>query len=265
MLASTRSDNDLTIWLDPERDRLVAELSAINEELAAAEVELADLTVRVRAFAAFHDRTMAPLYAELDDVNAEIAELLAERSGSPEDLADAARARELANQSAKAAQAIADGPGAGTRKASDVVVSPEPSEESRKLFRSLIKQCHPDLADDDTDREHRESFTRLVNDAYASNDTDRLAQLADQWHDQAPGAGAGQRPERPIADIATSIGVTRARLAEVRAETTTLASSSFGRLVLERPDPLAAVRSIASRVEGQINRQREVLAGLALL
>jgi hypothetical protein len=264
MPASTGTENELSLWTDPERDRLLAELATLNEELATAELYLADLALRVRAFAAFHDRLLAPLYAELDEVNAEVAELLAERSGSTQDREDAARARELAHRSAEAARAATAEPDEGTEGLAGHTAKPRPSEDARQRFRALIKLCHPDLAGDDAERERRERFTRLVNDAYASNDTARLDDLSRQWRNQGEDRG-GQRSERSAADLVVSIGAARVQLAEMRAETATLAGSSLGRLLLERADPIEAVRSAARRVDDQIKHQREVLRGLAAL
>jgi hypothetical protein len=257
------TDNGVAVWNDPERDRLLAELAVVNEELAAARLELADLELRLGAFATFHDRLLAPLYAELDDLNAQIAELLAERSGSEHDLRDAARARELADLSARAAeQAAAAGNANGERRPEERPPKPQPTDEARQLFRALIKRCHPDLASDEDDRERRERFTRLVNDAYAGSDTVRLHELDQQWRDQLDGA-TGRGTGRSAAELSASIGTARAELGDVEAEIAALAGTTLGDLFLGREDPVGTVEAAARCIEREIGRQREILQGLA--
>jgi hypothetical protein len=260
MVVTSGNDNDLALWKDPQRERLLVDLAAVNEELAVAKLDLADLELRLRAFAAFHDRLLAPLYATLDDVKARIAELLADRSGSEQDREEAVRARERARLSAQAAeQATAEqrGPNSGFV---DEPPKPRPSDRARRLFRALIKLCHPDLAGDDAERLRREQFTRQVNDAYASNDLDRLDQLSRQWGGQGR---AQDGSPRPPADLGASVHAARAELWEVRAEIAALGATGLGRLLLQRDDPVGAVRSVAERTRDEIRRQREVLRSLA--
>jgi hypothetical protein len=49
----------------------------------------------------------------------------------------------------------------------------------------------------------------------------------------------------------------------VRAEIAALGATGLGRLLLQRDDPVGAVRSVAERTRDEIRRQREVLRSLA--
>jgi ElaB/YqjD/DUF883 family membrane-anchored ribosome-binding protein len=252
-------EGGITVRVDPERQRLLAELAEVHQELAEARIERADLENRITAFAALHDRMVAPLYAELDAVRADIAELLAERSGLADDRADAARARQRADRSSRTARAAA-GNRAGSRRFEAVTACrEEPSEQARGRFRALIKRCHPDLAADDTDRARRESFTRLVNDAYADGAVHQLEQLAQQWDTEGAdpavnGATAGE--------LAASIAATRAELIDVRGDISSLGASGLGRLLLGAVDPSAAVDTVAAVITAEIDRQRATLRRL---
>ncbi|MFE3458684.1 hypothetical protein ACFXKD_14180 [Nocardiopsis aegyptia] len=173
------------LWEDPERERLMAELVALAAELADLRVELADARARLEAFTRFHDRIMAPLFAELDGVEADIAALRARHDDGPETRREAEEARRRARESAWAADAArADAEGAERPR-------PPVGTEARRLFRDLIRRCHPDLAEDDADRARREEFTRRVNDAYARGDTALLAELGREWRG---GDGGGSWP-----------------------------------------------------------------------
>jgi hypothetical protein len=249
------ADHDVRLpesWLDPEVERLRAELATVTEELAAARLELADVQVRLGSFTGYHDRLLAPLYAELDDLAARIAELLAERSGLTEDRVDATAARERARASAGAA-ASATGAGDSGEPADP------PPEQVRRLFRTLVKRCHPDLAADDTDRHRREEFTIRVNDAYAAGDAEWLAELDRQW--RAGGCDADRLPGR-VPELRAAIEAVRARVDETRAEMRRLTTTGLGWLLFDGEDPYAAVRVLAGGLRAEIRRQQEVLTGL---
>lgn len=51
----------------------------------------------------------------------------------------------------------------------------------RKLYRSLARLIHPDLAFDEVNRAHRESMMRLANMAYEASDEEQLQRLMNAW------------------------------------------------------------------------------------
>jgi hypothetical protein len=255
-----------SVVADLARERLAAELAAVTEALAGARLELQDVKARFAVLTRFHDRLLAPLYAELDDVHAQIAELLAERSGSPGDQADAEAARARAQESASTAEAIADEDAAApnddgggqTRVSADAPPRPRRSDRVRTLFRTLIKLCHPDLATGEEDRLRREEFTARVNSAYASNDAAWLADLAREWESGTTGPPL---PQRDVPELRAALDAARRQLAEVRAEITRLTTTGLGEL-FGTDDPQAAVQRIAERVRTEIGRQWDTLRRL---
>lgn len=242
-------------WIDPEETRLQALLTALADELAAAEAELAVTRARLEAFTRQHDRMLAPLYAELDGVVAQMADLTARRSGRPEDLQDAAAAHARARESAAAAQAVA-----GEDDRSDVrdAVPPTPSAQARRMYRELAKRCHPDLGTDDLDRLRRAEFMARVNEAYARGDVALLERLAEEW---AAGAAAPEGRDR-VEWWRKAVTSVRRRLAEVSAELDRLTSTGLGVLLFTEQDPDAALRALAERVRTQVKQRRAELAAL---
>jgi hypothetical protein len=79
-------------WTGPDIARLEEELAGLGEELAQAEAELAEARALLAAFTRAHGRLMAPLFAELDEIDAQIAEFCAATSGRPDDRRDAREA-----------------------------------------------------------------------------------------------------------------------------------------------------------------------------
>jgi hypothetical protein len=69
-----------------------------------------------------------------------------------------------------------------------------PSEEARKLYRELARKAHPDLAQEESERERREEFITRVNAAYARGDEKLLRELAEEW--AAGPVPAERRPSR---------------------------------------------------------------------
>jgi hypothetical protein len=210
---STDRSGHPQLWIDPEVARLEAELARLADALAAAETELVEARVRLDRFTLAHDRLLAPLYAELDAVEARIAGLLA-RAGDPDDEAAARRARDRARQSAAAAEEVGEAAGAV-----DDDLEPETgpvSAEVRRVFRRLARRCHPDLAEDAADRQMREEFMRRVNEAFRRADLGALRRLEEEWlglvGSTAPGPGRAGRADR----LRAAVTATRRRLAKRR-------------------------------------------------
>ena len=96
----------------------------------------------------------------------------------------------------------------------DAPPQPRPADLARRLYRTLIKLCHPDLASSDADRARREEFTARVNAAYAAGSATWLAALAREWEAGGPGAAGGSGTAKPSGqppDLWSVIGAVRRR------------------------------------------------------
>ena len=150
-----------------DQERLLADLT---EQLATAEAEVATTGAEFARFRTSYLARFAPLYSELDRLEAEIARLLADRLGSAAGDADAARARAeaaeaRAAESAAAAEAAEGAPGA----------APAPTADLKTLYRQLAKAIHPDLATDDAERVRRTHLMAAASEAYAAGTRPRCA------------------------------------------------------------------------------------------
>ena len=150
-----------------DADRLRDELAAIEEEQATLEAELA-------AFNADYLREVVTVLAELHEIEARIAALVAKRSGSAEDKAAASSARARARETTAAVKAIPPAP------------EPLPTGDLKKLFREAAKRMHPDLAPDDETRQHAEAFMKRLNQAFAARDEEAIVNLVRQWEAARP-------------------------------------------------------------------------------
>ncbi len=246
---------DSVPWTDPDIARLEEELAGLGEELAQAEAELAEARALLAAFTQAHGRLMAPLFAELDEIEAQVAEFCAATSGWPDDLRDAREARARARESAGAADTAAG-----------QAPVPAPPVEARPLYRALARRCHPDMGLDEADRERREAFMVRVNDAYSHGDVDLLRRLAAEWDATGAAAPADASRDR-LSRLRASVDAARGRLAQVRAELAQKAQTELGQLLFveHQGDMRAALKrleALAEQVRSTIAERRQVFADL---
>jgi len=183
-----------TAAAEREAERLRDRLAAIEEEQATLEAELA-------AFNADYMREVVTVLAELHELEARIAGLVAKRSGTDEDKRAARSARARAHETTAAVKAIPKPPG------------PLPTGDLKTLFREAAKRMHPDLAPDDETRQHAEAFMKRLNQAFAARDEEAIVNLVRQWEAARP--VADDDPRR-VSALVTAVDRARARLEEVR-------------------------------------------------
>lgn len=172
-------------------ERLERAVRAAEQALIEYEIAVETFRVEVENFSRLHHQKLGPMYARLDELEAQIAEARAERSGDPEDRrrADEARARVMPMPGVEELfHGWMDGEGLFPEAAAMLTDQPvrppqrvRPSDEARKLYRELARKAHPDLAPDDTERQRREEFITRVNAAYARGDETLLRELAEEW------------------------------------------------------------------------------------
>ncbi|GGR82496.1 hypothetical protein GCM10010252_21440 [Streptomyces aureoverticillatus] len=182
--------------------RLAKAVRAAEQALIEYEIAVETFRVEVENFSRLHHQKLGPMYARLDELDALIAEAVAARSGDPEDRrkADEARARVLPMPAVEELfHGWMDGDGLFPEAAAmltDQSVRPpqrvRPSDEVRKLYRELVRKAHPDLAQDEKERERRDEFITRVNAAYGRGDEALLRELLAEW-----AAGPVPEEQRP--------------------------------------------------------------------
>ena len=189
-----------------EQERLFSELA---EQLATRETEFATLGSEFARFRATYLARFAPLYAELDRLEADIARILAERMVAEGPETDFARER------AETAETRAAESGAAAEDAAaEPEALPEPSPDLKALYRQVAKAVHPDLAADEPERARRTQLMAAASAAYAAGDEAALTRMLD---------GEAARPEAIVGDdtgarlvrTLRQIAQVRGRLAEL--------------------------------------------------
>ncbi|MEU6007028.1 hypothetical protein [Streptomyces sp. NPDC047453] len=183
-------------------ERLERAVRAAEQALIEYEIAVETFRVEVENFARLHEQRLGPLYARLEELKALTAEARAARTGDPEDLRKAREAR-ADLQPIPGVEELLNGwmdsdglyPEAVAMLTDEPVRPPQrvrPSEEARRLYRELARKAHPDLAQEDDERQRREEFLTRVNAAYARGDEDELRELGAEWT-----AGPKPKEQRP--------------------------------------------------------------------
>ncbi|WP_330331453.1 J domain-containing protein [Streptomyces sp. NBC_00536] len=251
--------------------RLERAVRAAEQALIEFEIAVETFRVEVENFSRLHHQKLGPMYSRLDELDALIAEARAARTGDPEDLRKARDARALVMPMPGVDELFHDwldsdgiSDDAGAMLTDQPVRPPErvrPSEEVRRLYRELVRQAHPDLAQDDTERTRRDEFIARVNAAYGRGDEGLLRELATEW--AAGPVPAEERPSETEELYARLEWLSRRKelLTVVARELEDSAIGSMLRMAPEDPDRL--LEEIAEQLLGQVSEREAELAALA--
>jgi len=208
----------------PEELELVkkkAELSAMESELSQRELELATLQAELHVFERRYLRIVGVRYAELDDLEAQIAERLArQRPKDDETRQQAAAARAKADESAQATGGVKD-----EKPATDFT----PSEDLKKLYRETALRIHPDLTTDEKERARRNQIMAEANRAYEEGNEAKLRAILDEW-ESSPDTVKGEGTAAELVRVIRKIHQVQHRLAEIGDQIAQLKASELSQL-----------------------------------
>lgn len=216
-------NSEIARHLSPEEQELARkreELAFLQANLTDRELYLANLRAGLAAFEGRYLREVGVLYAELDEWNAKIAELIAEAEGTSETQTAATEARKQADESYAAAHGEAS-------KAEDFSASPE----LRKLFKDVVNQIHPDhRAANEIDRALRDRLMAETNLAYRRGDADALRRILEEYK-SSPESVKGEGVAADLQRVLRQIERIVKRLAQIEAEVADLNSSEIAKLM----------------------------------
>jgi hypothetical protein len=200
--------------------------------------------------------TVGVKYAELDRIEAEIAELLAAQKPEDTEAAEQAdEARQRAQESAKATEEVS---GDRTLELERFT----PSESMKNLYREAAKKLHPDLADDGEDRLLRTRLMAQVNEAYAAGDEDRIRKILHEW-EMSPESVKGEGVGADLVRILRQIKQVKTRLLTITQSLQELMSSKAYTMKRQMEERSAEGRDIlnelASRIELDVHSARHRL------
>lgn len=255
---------------DEATRRLAKAVLAAEQALIEFEIAVETFRVEVENFSRLHHQRLGPMYARLDELDAQIAEAVAARTGAPEDLRKAQEARASVLPMPEVEELFhgwmgSDGlfPEAQAMLTEQSVQPPQkvrPSEEARKVYRDLVRKAHPDLARDDAERVRRDAFIARVNAAYGKGDVAVLRELAQEWETgPAPAEERLSESEELYARLEW-LAERKELLAAMASE---LEESAIGAMIKMAPeDPDALLDEIAEKLLADVAERETYLAQL---
>jgi len=251
-------------------ERLERAVRAAEQALIEYEIAVETFRVEVENFSRLHHQKLGPMYARLDELDAQIAEARAARTGDPEDRrkAEEARARVLPMPGVEELfHGWMDGDGLFPEAAAMLTDQPvrppqrvRPSDEARKLYRELARKAHPDLAQEDSERARREEFITRVNAAYARGDEPLLRELAEEW---AKGPAPADRRPSESEELYARLEWLSARKEMLTLVAKELEESAIGGMLRLAPDdPDQLLEEIAEKLLADVARREQELAEL---
>ncbi|MFF3825178.1 hypothetical protein ACFYXN_15120 [Streptomyces griseus] len=248
--------------------RLARAVQVAEQALIEFEIAVETFRVEVENFSRLHHQKLGPMYTRLDELDALIAEARAARTGDPEDERKAREARAVVMPMPGVDELFHDwmdtdglSPEAAAMLTEQPVRPPKrvrPSEEARRLYRDLARKAHPDLAQDEVERQRRDEFIARVNAAYGRGDVELLKELVAEWE-----AGPVQ-PPAPLSEseelYARLEWLSRRKelLTELAKELEDGAIGSMLRMAPDDPDQL--LEDIAEQLLGEVSRREAELA-----
>ncbi|MCC5670047.1 hypothetical protein LC653_41215 [Nostoc sp. CHAB 5784] len=161
-----------------ELEKKLAELSALQAELTERELELVTLQGELHAFEREYLQVIGTRYAELDEIEAEIAKYLAVLN--PNDSTAQKQAEEAWTRAEESKRATED-----NLKNQEFSRDFKPWESLKKLYREVAKLIHPDLTTDEVERLRRQKIMAEVNQAYENGNEKRLTEILQGWQNKS--------------------------------------------------------------------------------
>jgi hypothetical protein len=242
---------------EDELERKSRELLELEAELVAREVELATLSAELQEFELECLESVGPRYAELDRLEAKMAEVQAATEPLDELLSrhvDETRAR---------AQRSSEEVGSIKEKAPEL--RREETEDLKKLYRDIAKTIHPDLTEDEDSHEIRSKLMAEANAAYKRGDKEALNRILADWQCDEHAVFGDDIAHQLVKVIRRSARI-RLRMQRIQEEVAALISSELAQLRNRVQEARLRGRDLLSelacRLDGRIAGVRDRLSGI---
>jgi hypothetical protein len=219
------------------------QLAVVRTTLADRESELAQIRAQLKTFEGRYLRQVGILYAELDDLEARIAE-------REVDLYDSDSARRRAEETRQRAQETHDAAFGEAHEAEEF----DPPPSLKTLFRDVAKRIHPDFARDDAEQKHFTLLMARANQAYTRGDTETLQRLLDD-HREINASIAGEGAAAELLRITRQIQHAQRDIATLEAERHTLLASDIAQLHRDAETAAREHRDLLTELASSLREQ----------
>lgn len=222
--------------LEGARERLAARRGV----LAGREAQVEQVRARLKVFDQRYLRLVGVLYAELDELEARIAE-------REVDLYDSDAARRRAAEARARAQETQEAAASGELEPEEFEAAPG----LKSLFREVARRIHPDFAADAAEGAHFTLLMARANLAYSRGDAEALQRMLDDRLELHADEGAAAEMLR----VLRQIGHVERDLAALEAEEALLLGSELGQLAGEAELAAAEGRDLVAELAASLRVQ----------
>jgi hypothetical protein len=237
---------EIILQQSPETTALLEkreQLAAVRTALAERESEVAQIRAQLKSFEGRYLRQVGILYAELDDLEARIAE-------REVDLYDSDAARRRAEEARQQAQETHDAAFGDAREAEEF----DPPPSLKTLFREVARRIHPDFARDDAETKYFTLLMARANQAYSRGDTETLQRLLDD-HLEINASVAGEGAAAEMLRITRQIQHAERDMARLDVEWNSLLGSEIAQLHVDAEAAAAEHRDLLTELATTIQEQ----------
>lgn len=217
-------------------------LALVREALAGRESAVEQMRARLKVFDGRYLGLVGVLYAELDELEA----LIAEREV---DLYDSEAARRRAKEARERAQETQEAAASGDAEPEEFEAPPT----LKSLFREVARRIHPDFAGDEAERTHFTLLMARANHAYSRGDAETLQRMLDDRLEIGAEEGAAGEMRR----VLRQAGHAERDLAALDAEEALLLGSEIGQLYAEAEAAAGEERDLLAELAGSLRVQIE--------
>ena len=218
-------------------------LAGVRATLAEREAEVAQVRGQLAGFEGRYLRRVGVLYAELDELEARIAE-------REVDLYDSDSARRRAAESRQRARETHEAAFGAAHEAPEF----DPPADLKSLFREVAKRIHPDFARDEGERAHLTLLMAMANQAYRRGDTEALERLLDD-HREIHGSIAGEGDAAEMVRISRQIRHAERDIAALEAERDGLLAGEIGLLYVDAEAAAGEHRDLLTELAAGLREQ----------
>jgi hypothetical protein len=245
----------------PEEDEIekkLAELKSLEMELVQRELELRTLSTQLQSFNAKYTQAVGHLILELDQLEAQIAVIHAQKN--PDNRA----AQEKARRAWGRPQETKGSTDAFSKE--DVTREFTPSKHIKELYREAAKLMHPDLITDEEEKNRRSELMAEANRAYAEGDEKALKEIIRLWKTR-PTAIQGETISARLIHTIKKIAQVKKRLEVIAEELERYRSGRLFELFSEyektKDEGRDLFETMAIKLTEAIELAKKVLADLA--
>ncbi len=256
MVALNLADMNSLAPEDIELGKKRSVLERLKDRLADREEQMAELRAELERFEAQYTMQVGRFYADLDEIEARIAE--EEFKLVPDDEEIKKKAEALRRRAEESAARALEAANRGDEKW-------QPTIEAKKAYHDLARTIHPDLALDADEKHRRHGLMAELNEAYSTGDQGKLDKLVEDFRnspDLVKGDSVGDELVRAIRQIYQI----KTRFTELRKEKLAAESSELFALRKKMQTEMAEgrdmIKQMAARTAVQLKKSIRRLENL---